>query len=482
MGLIKDKRTGGNMNKKGMTLIEILIAVFLIGVISIAFLPSITSAYVNIINSRKYTKEVFIAQEEIEEIMEKARNTNGPVDPTEEGMANLAYLEKTIFGKVIHGYEITKQISTRNNMKTFISENRPDEYEVPIAENVNIIARNASGIIEEVYASDLDLRFNGSNDIKSSTSHLLLDTLYKWYISKEGFDPVISVGIDETEYGTRYPRWPDDYSLLPSITRNLSGIDPDHLKDRYLLFSVIPVARVGKYGSEVSSIPLWINGLPRIDNLALHLDAALIEGNPRVKEGVVSNVSEWKDLRRGITATNNTVEPTSQLIFLSGSESKYGEKYISTNGNSLVTNDSSNLKSDKATIFVVIRTGNGSSKILSKGDWSLNVENGNKIKFNDSSSFEISEGKHVITAQLGRNNSSRGYNLHLDGNPKLYNTSFRNKNNNSGVLTIGEKYNSKNADIYEIIIYNSLLTREECEEIEEYLYEKYDIELGTASE
>ena len=94
----------------------------------------------------------------------------------------------------------------------FIPDIKRDDYPVPIAINVQNEARSGSTIFKNyTYGKIPNLRFFGSNDISSDTRQYLLTTLYKWYVSNERYDPVVSDGIDEIEIGSRYPRWPYDY-------------------------------------------------------------------------------------------------------------------------------------------------------------------------------------------------------------------------------------------------------------------------------
>ena len=89
-------KEGDEMNRKGMTLIEIIIAMFLLGVISIAFLPSISSSYSMMKDSRRFTVDSFATQQEMEKKMEEARNLD---DTTVD-----FFTTKDIFGKKIGGY------------------------------------------------------------------------------------------------------------------------------------------------------------------------------------------------------------------------------------------------------------------------------------------------------------------------------------------------------------------------------------------
>ena len=67
----------GVIMKKGLTLIEVILAIALISIISISFLPGITFGFKNLIESKKFTEDVFSSQMEIEKIMEAKRKETG---------------------------------------------------------------------------------------------------------------------------------------------------------------------------------------------------------------------------------------------------------------------------------------------------------------------------------------------------------------------------------------------------------------------
>ena len=470
-------KEGDEMNRKGMTLIEIIIAMFLLGVISIAFLPSISSSYSMMKDSRRFTVDSFATQQEMEKKMEEARNLD---DTTVD-----FFTTKDIFGKKIGGYEITYPLGNRNEIYAFIPDIKRDDYPVPIAINVKNEPKRGGENLEIPYALDSDLRFCGSNDIDPSTSNLLLTTLYKWYVSNDSFDPIVPENnIDEIEIGTRYPRWPYDYTEIKNETKkDLRGIDFSEFKDRHIVFSVIPVAKSGKYGKEVSSNPIYLSGLPRLNNLLLHLDASLLEGNPRVKEDVTSPILEWKSACNEFVAKTFNTNRISELHYENREGGRYGAKYISTNGNELKIDDNGSFKSKGATIFVVMKSNGKSSNIISRNNWWLSLYKdhiGDYINFNGSGPWYIDEGRHVLVGRLGSIRGDNGYSLFIDGELKIEDNRYQhNNNNNRGNIIIGQKNNESNVDIYEIIMYNKWLSDKEIEEINNYLFDKYNIKSET---
>lgn len=465
------------MNRKGMSLIEIIIAMFLLGVISISFLPGISSSYTMMKDSRKFTVDAFETQKEVEKKMEDARKLE---DKTVE-----SFTTKELFGKEIDGYEIRHKLGNRNEIYAFVSDKRPGSYPVPIA--INVINKPTIGESEyekdSIYAVLPNLGFKGSNRIEPDTRKYLYVTLYKWYVSNEKFDPIIPESIDEIEEGTRYPSWPKDYiEIIGQENNRLKGIDFTEYANKHIVFSVIPVSTEGKYGKEVPSNPIYLSGLPRLNNLLLHLDASLLEGNPRVKEDVTSPILEWKSACNEFVAKTFNTNRISELHYEGGEDGRYGAKYISTNGNELKIDANDYLKSEKATIFVVMKSNGKSSNIISRNNWWLSLDKdhiGDYINFNGSDPWYIDKGKHTLVGRLGSAKGDKGYSLFIDGELKDDNNSYKHNNKKSGGVIIGENDRQSDVDIYEIIMYNKWLSNEEIEEINNYLFDKYNIKSET---
>jgi prepilin-type N-terminal cleavage/methylation domain-containing protein len=53
-------------NKKGMTLIEIIVAIAILGIISVSFFAMFTTGFKGIINAGKYSKAEYVAQKAME--------------------------------------------------------------------------------------------------------------------------------------------------------------------------------------------------------------------------------------------------------------------------------------------------------------------------------------------------------------------------------------------------------------------------------
>lgn len=61
------------MKKKGFTLIEIIIAIALIGIIAVAFIPFMTFSYTKLVHSEKFTQDMFNDQAIVENQIDTLR-------------------------------------------------------------------------------------------------------------------------------------------------------------------------------------------------------------------------------------------------------------------------------------------------------------------------------------------------------------------------------------------------------------------------
>lgn len=73
------------MNKKGFTLVEVIIAMAIVGVIAVTFIPLLTAQYVNISKTGDKSRATYKAVEEAEEEVGKLKNKEVTKNPTIQG-------------------------------------------------------------------------------------------------------------------------------------------------------------------------------------------------------------------------------------------------------------------------------------------------------------------------------------------------------------------------------------------------------------
>lgn len=282
--------------KKGLTLIEVILSITLISIIAMYFLPGITFGYKNLIESKKFTEDIFASQLEIEKLMEEKRK-QVPVEAFDEN----------IFGVTVEGHNIEISVEDHGEIHVFQTEKKYD-YEVPkIIKNVdsgltNIVRLSAFINSSETLPVPTSVNmFTGSN-LLDSTRNFLVDSkyykienpkihlvsIYRWYTSSM-VDYSADFKMDNyfiiKEWNAARPLYSYEESKTLKTIPNIQN-DPDYNRltfteiktglglndtalinqygNRYYYFSITPFAISGKIGEEVYSNAIYINA-PRIE-------------------------------------------------------------------------------------------------------------------------------------------------------------------------------------------------------------------------
>ncbi len=337
---------------KGLTLVEVIISIALLGIISLGLISAMATNFKLIAHSKSMTADVFAAQKMIEDRIEGAPD----LATAETKTIRLRSSAGTIYTKQIVGYPLTVTISSGRSLYTFDSEIQLAEPNVPIALSASVVMRNDSTVVDHVYAVDTRSNLVGSHVLKTDTIPDWLYTQHRWYVSRntevKAFNPIIPGGvIPEADWGVRYPRFPEDYDLIPGETSAQLN-DLTNYKGRHVIYAVRPVAKTGRLGAEVHSNPAWVIGLPIISGLAAHLDASLIPTAPGVA------LASWGDLSSTLPsgyANNGTQGTAGKQPILSDA---YFGKSLSFDGTddylSIANHSSMNL--DNLTVIAVAKS------------------------------------------------------------------------------------------------------------------------------
>lgn len=477
------------MNNKGMTLIEVIIALFLLGLLTIVFLPSTWSSYKMMEKAKEITVDTFAAQQKVELSMEKARDDiyEYRKDPSKPNP-----MTKSInaFGKTISGVPIKQSVLSkdgtvnRGDIYVFVADEPIINENLPEVEWIKLFDKNSKDI--PIYWKNNNL--TGSHKIKDTANYFM--SLKRWYVSKPGFDGFIPAsGINESYWGTRYPSWPNDYETI-------NNNDKDQLMDlspyigKHVVFTVIPVAKTGKYGAEANSKEIYVMGPPILDNIKFHFDPYTFRNNSEVFYSDGSPIPNWKDYSISTPVTFTPVYTDANKMWIN---------YIHDDGKTIVLNDSeakisyNPTDANNFTIFAVYKntyTAAASQNIIKRNStanngWEIKLNN-NRLEFKvnqsgtqtksivQSTDTEASK-KYIISARM----SSPNMKLILDRNDNKEEgyeifPSY-NVNNSSVALTIGGTSSQEN--IYEIIIYNTALSDDDINKVRSYLAEKHRIKL-----
>lgn len=422
--------------RKGLTLIEIIISIALLGIISVSFLGVFGNS-LNFLNiNRGMTAEVFADQKgmelAIEKIKDDLKNGDDPDDTTTT--------EKTItsaFGTSIDidAYQLKYPLDNKA-MYTLITDTRLPDFEVPIAENVTATLRDKTTPVTRAYAI-ADTNVLGSSTIDPDTSDVFMVNNYNWYVSRPGFNmPMPTTPILEIEVGNKYPKFPEDYSLIPTSTTVDLNVVPAYA-GRHIVFAVTPAAKSGKMGKTVPSNSVFISGLPPSSaNLFLHLDGSVISStdtNEITKSGSDIFVKNWVDLSANRKDATQAVLSSSPRLIENPIAGDFVGKFVrfDTGKTLKVTHDT--ISNANLNMFAVVRGP-------------------------DSSIFYTNGGTSISTS---------GDPIGGSGDPwKLVTRTYTSSNR---VFDLG----NTNVDIAELIIYRGNLTVDQEKDIKEYLTKKY---------
>lgn len=402
-----------------MTLVEVIVAIALLGIISTGFL-GVFGSNLNFINiNKKNTEDIFVTQRQMELAIETAKNDSGLTYTT---LTNV--FEAGINVKV-------HQMSHSNGNDTFytlISDTRLPELRVPVVESVTATLRSNTTPVTSAYAI-ASTNVQGNFVMDPTTMDVFMVNTFQWYVSRSGFNIPVPASYPEIEAGTKYPMFPDDYTIIPGATgTNLNNVTA--YAGKHLVFAVSPAANSGKIGVTVPSKPVFISGLPVISSdLMLHLDGTQIDAtdNTQVSSG---KVLKWNDLSTyNIPATQASDANRPNLIDQGIAGEFIGKQVDFASGKTLNVAHT-HLNAQTLHVFAVV-----------KGDAAGN--------------FMVNGGQSIPTTGDAIGN---GWVL-----------SYSTYTANSNTVTLG----NTDVDIAELLIYRGALTTEQIEAISKYLKEKY---------
>ena len=169
---------GEKMNKRGLTLIEIILALAILGILAASFLPVLTAVFKNVFQAKDITKGVYLTQQQLELAMEVARNEDtSPED-----------LSIEIFGKNVVGHDLQLNVVDEKGgeygqVNVFVPKYKV-EYNVPKVKRVDLSAYSGEAYISNpsrIYPFDSSVKLVGSHVMESEEDFLM--NIYRWYMS-----------------------------------------------------------------------------------------------------------------------------------------------------------------------------------------------------------------------------------------------------------------------------------------------------------
>jgi len=269
-------------NKKGLTLVELVVSIGLLGMIALVGLTILAFGYRYLLESRKYTHDTFTVQQGVEQLMEMARS-----NPVDLGDVD-SYQTITLFGKEIDAHIVSEEIpassGTAHGEINALVPQYGFEYTVPVVSTVSMeVHDGASDITAQSFYFPLDTSvvFSGSHSMGDETDFLL--NVFRWYMSPVMTDPPTSkdwiiikewneartpLPYADSEDFTFIPNIEDDYDSL-DFNRDF-GFDDDEIGirfgGRYFRYSVTPYSEIGRVGQEVFSNSFSTNKILSINS------------------------------------------------------------------------------------------------------------------------------------------------------------------------------------------------------------------------
>lgn len=502
-------------NNKGLTMIEVIISIAIIGIITSGLLTASNSYISMIFDSKDITIELMQAQQELELEIEKVKSTivsntylpeNNKISISNEETFKL-FENEDGFERSITGYirETELDAGAVKKLRTIITDNNV-EYKVANASDVKIHFERDNKTVEDSY-EDSTLSINA--EFKIDDTNINYKNLSRWYVSREGFNiplaKIDSENIIETEIGTKYPRFPDDYYIIPNERQEILNNIKSEYAGKHIIYTVTPAAKSGKMGTTINSNSVFINGLPYTEYLKLHLDASMLDQTSSSiirKSGDELFIKKWNDLS---TKKNNAQQNTNseQPRFMhesfgtvEGSNGLIYDTYanfIRFSGNDIIRIDDDNsLDNERFTIFAVIRTEENSSNksIISKygnnkgwklgrdesGNYNIILGDGDDICQINATSDEGRDSEwHIIRISSEGMFGEESGDLTIKIDDATVYSAERNFNsiNNSARLVIDAGNSDGYVDIAEVILYGNDLSELNKGKVEDYLMKKY---------
>ena len=297
--------------KRGFTLIEVIVSIALLGILAVAFLPSITNHFKWLVDTKTIiTQKSFGIQDDMEISIQnviKAMNSGG-IDPAD--YASLGITEKIeveLFQDEFSSYTSRYYPSAYKvevsdggkKFTTLVGDKRLPELPVPQIDAISrmFIKDSAESPGNHEYFNYPNLKIKAKSNMSENPSNSFNRYRSDWYVSKPGFNiPIQSIeNIDEdNDIGRIYPAFPDDYVAVPiyselgndysyisATERNISVELKNDIVNthpgRHILYTITPFAKSLKKGGTSSLLPLYVYGPTVTANLALHLDASTID-------------------------------------------------------------------------------------------------------------------------------------------------------------------------------------------------------------
>lgn len=265
--------------KKGFTLIEVILGIFLISLIAMVFIPMVSFSFKNIVYSQKFTKDLYADQEFVENEMEAWQE----IDPTDPNISETI----NVFGVNIKGHKIALETPSSGDINIFLPKRIIDE-DIPIIKSPPKVIKKNNGEITEFGLFDNTTLWVDEVTITPDTKAFFLMNIYRWYLTEE--TDIENTPSNKTNEYTIFKEWNEARSpvslaeslslnFIPNIklaynTANFTSLETDmgfskedminRFGNRFIQYGVTPFSIAGRIGAEELSNYVYIEA-PRIE-------------------------------------------------------------------------------------------------------------------------------------------------------------------------------------------------------------------------
>lgn len=327
--------------RKGFTLVEIIVAMALLGLLSVVFVPSLSSHFLWLVNTKtNVTQEAFAEQYIMEERIKNVQNAlaSGNIETDDYdsfGISSKVPIElfKGTFSSTsypLRQYPNAYQIDGGKGYITLVGDKRLPELPVPkiIGQSLVFLQDGTNSLNKYEYYNYPTLKLKATSNMTENPSNSFNRYRNDWYVSKPGFNIPVQddYHIDEDlDFGRIYPDFPDDYDAVPiysDLGSSYSYVSPTNriinvelansyvsqYPGRHIMYTITPFAKSLKQGTTTEILPKYIYGPSFTDSLALHFDASVIDmsdtyhstanstGTLVIQDGN-HNIRNWKNSR-----------------------------------------------------------------------------------------------------------------------------------------------------------------------------------------
>ena len=271
-------------SKKGLTLVEIIVAVTILSILVAFFLQAIVKHYIQLQSAKRVTENVFYASKEVEHDMQSIKDilmgvgvaSSKPLPPS-----TTTQLFTGLFQREVTYYPVIHSINSNKTIRCVVADVRPPEFEVPAIIDIDAYLTVDNIMVDGAYAAQAE---NSSVQVRTEVTvdrgYLLQTMLCRWYKTNSTFPMRWTEYTDPHDIdftiGRSIPQVLDDFEIIPGQISPTLLVDAD-MAGHHVVCIMTPASHENRMGRSVPTMPIYIYGLPIIDNLVAHYDASLID-------------------------------------------------------------------------------------------------------------------------------------------------------------------------------------------------------------